>query len=306
MSAPAPGPAAAAPPSLARVALLLFGVVSCATAVIIVKLSHEHAMLLSAYRTLGAALLLAPLCLRECRREGVRLFSRSILLPTVLPGLFLGAHFVSWIIGARLTPAANSSLIVNMVPVVMPLLLFALFRELFTRAEAAGTLLAIAGLAVLGWSDFRLSRESFGGDAICLLSMAFLALYLALGRRSRGTRSIWVYVVPLYAVAGLSSLLLSLFFVNPFHAYPLREAGLIAALVLIPTVSGHSILNSSMRHMRGQTVALVNLSQVGFAALMAWPVLGESPATLFYPALGLIAAGAVVVIRSERSASSAP
>jgi drug/metabolite transporter (DMT)-like permease len=130
--------------------------------------------------------------------------------------------------------------------------------------------------------------------------MLFFAAYLALAQRSRTAQSIWVYVVPLYAVAGLSALLLALPIANPFHTYAPREIALIAGLVLIPTVGGHSSLNISMSRMRGQTVALVNLTQVGFAALLAVPILRETPAALFYPALALIVAGAAIVIYGEQ------
>jgi hypothetical protein len=54
-------------PTFQRVALLLLGTSCCATAVIFIKLSTEHALLLSAYRTLGAAAVLFPLFLRGCR-----------------------------------------------------------------------------------------------------------------------------------------------------------------------------------------------------------------------------------------------
>jgi drug/metabolite transporter (DMT)-like permease len=263
-----------------------------------IKLSHEHPFLLAAYRALVAAVVLTPLYVREARHAhpGV---TRAALRSSLLPGALLAVHFLSWIVGARLTPAANSSLVINMVPAVMPLLLLMYTRERMTGAEVIGTALSLSGLVVLGWSDFGISGESFRGDIICFASMLFFAWYLALARRNSGKGSIWLYLVPLYYVSGAVSLTASLAFVNPLKPYPLREVLLILGLGVVPTVIGHSVLNHSMQTMRGQTVALTNLSQVFFAGILAYPLLGEVPAPLFFPALALVVAGAAVVIRAE-------
>ena len=79
----------------------------------------------------------------------------------------LRLHFITWIAGARMTPAANSTLIVNIVPVVMPLLLWLFAREKLTPRETWATGIATVGLAVLFAADFRISREHFRGDTIC-------------------------------------------------------------------------------------------------------------------------------------------
>jgi drug/metabolite transporter (DMT)-like permease len=267
-----------------------------------IKLSHEHPFLLAAYRALVAAVILTPVYIRQVRhaQPGV---ARAALRSSLLPGALLAVHFLSWIVGARLTPAANSSLVINMVPVVMPLLLLMYTLERMTGAEVIGTVLSLSGLVVLGWSDFRISEESFRGDLICFASMLFFAWYLALARRNSGKGSIWLYLVPLYYVSGFMSLAASLAFVSPLKPYPLREVLLVLGLGVIPTVVGHSVLNRSMQTMRGQTVALTNLSQVFFAGILAYPLLGEFPAPLFFPALALIIAGTAVVIRAERGSA---
>jgi drug/metabolite transporter (DMT)-like permease len=289
-----------------RLLRLVGGTFCCATAVIMIKASSEPPALLAAWRTLLAALILSPVCVRDMRRERVRLSWRSIR-PALLPGVFLGVHFVTWIIGARMTPAAHSSLIVNMVPVVMPVLLYAYTREALTRAEIGGTLLAMAGLVLLGWSDLHVSAESFAGDLVCFGSMLFFAWYLALARRNRGARSLWLYIVPLYVVAGLTALGPALLYANPIKAYQPVELALIAGLAIVPTVFGHTILNRSMQVLRGQTVALTNQGQFVFAAFMAYFIFGETPSLPFYPAVAFILAGAVIVIRAEsRTRLSSP
>ncbi len=275
--------------------LLLVGVFACSTAVIMIKACSEDAVLLSAYRLLIAAIALTPVFWRDYRRHRDR-YGWPQLRASLLPGLLLGIHFISWIVAARMTTAANASLIVNLVPVVMPFLLIALVGERLTGGERIGTFVALIGLLLLSAADFQLSMTHFWGDMLCLGSMLFFATYLAFGRRNRKFPSMWLYVVPLYYFAGLFCLAIALFRVNPIKPYSLHNLLMIFGLGLIPTVVGHSILNQSLKNLRGQIVSIMNMGQFIFAGIMAYFLLDEMPAASFYPASLLLVAGGIVAV----------
>lgn len=280
----------------------MVGIIACSTAVIFIKLSNENSVLLSAYRLLVAAIALTPVYLRDLRRHEGR-YSMTDLRASIVPGIALGLHFISWIIGVRLTTATNASLIVNLTPIVMPFFMYFMIREKITTAEIAGTIVSLAGLALLSGADFNLSRDYFWGDVLCLVSMLVMTWYMALGRRNRQIASTWLYVVPLYYVAGIFCFLVSLFFVNPVKPYSLREILLILALGLIPTVAGHSILNYSLKYLRGQIVSILNMSQFIFAGIMAYAFLNEIPAWNFYVASVILVAGCILAIRGQETSS---
>ncbi len=265
-----------------------------------IKLSAVHPALLAAYRLLVAAVVLTPMFMRDFLRHR-SIYTKKHLWRIVLPGVLLGFHFITWNTGARMTLAANASLIINMMPVVMPFLLFVLVREKPTRYEWLGTALALVGVALLAGKDLHFSQESFFGDLVCAGSMLCLTSYLALARKNRDFPSIWLYLVPLYFVAFVVSFVVSLFFVSPLEVNSTREAGLIVALGLGPTIIGHSIFNYSMKHMRGQIVTLTNLCQFIFAGIMAYLVLNEVPSWMFYIAAGLVALGVFVTLRSYKN-----
>jgi drug/metabolite transporter (DMT)-like permease len=287
----------------ARVLLLLLGACACSTSVLFMKASQLDPILLACYRLVVATLVLLPLLLRDLRVHRER-FGIPELRRTLLPGLVLGLHFISWIIGARLTPAVNSTAIVNMVPVVTPFLLFAIAHESLNRSEWTGTFLTVLGILLLAGADLQFNRLYFRGDAICLLSMVLFALYLVMGRRNRDFPSLWLYLVPLYAVAATLCLAISLIRVGPLEqSYSLRELWLILGLGLVPTVLGHSILNDAMKHFRGQVVSTMNLSQAIFAGVLAFFFLGEVPDLVFYPACALMALGALLALRGESEPS---
>jgi len=283
-----------------RILILVFGVYCGSTAVIMIKAKPPtlDPVLLASLRLYVAAVALAPLAVRDLRRHPGR-FTRRHLLATLAPGLLLAGHFTSWIIGANMTQAVNASLIVNMVPLAMPLFLFLLLRERVTRGEALATAVAVAGVAVLAANDFDTRPEHFAGDLVCFGSMLLYAFYLAFGRRNRHFPTICLYLVPLYFVAGTFCLIAAAIRVNPFRAYSLREVLIILGLGLVPTVLGHGLVNYSMRHFRGQLVSVFNLGQFVFAGVMAYFIYTEVPRWALYVAAGLVVSGVILALRSH-------
>ncbi|MGC9469830.1 MAG: DMT family transporter [Anaerolineae bacterium] len=283
--------------------LLLLSVFTASTAVIMIKASTVHPVLLASLRLFVAALTLTPLFIRDIRRHRDAYTTRH-LWASVLPGLVLAIHLMSWAVGARMTPTANASLIVNLVPLAMPFFLRWLADEALTRNEIIATLVALSGVVILTASDLNLSPTYFVGDLVCFGSMLFYALYMTLGRRNRDFPSVWLYLVPLYLVGAIVSMAVAIFFVNPIQPYPTREVALILGLGIIPTVVGHSLLNYAMKHFRGQIVSIINMSQFIFAGLMGYLLFGEVPGIIFFIAAGLVALSAWLVVRRRLQVST--
>lgn len=278
-----------------RILLLIFGVFCCSTAVLLIKASQTSPVMLASLRLWVAAIALSPVFFLSVRKHRDR-FAWSSLRATIMPALMLSIHFISWIIGARMTPAVNSTLIVNFVPLVMPFLLFFSLRERLTRAEILATLVAMGGVALLCVSDFNISPEYFWGDVICFGSMLALAYYMLLARRNRDFPSLWLYVVPIYFLSAIMCLVAAPFLGAMHVEWSWREAVLVLALGIVPTVFGHSIINRSMQKLRGQVVSILNMGQFIFAGVMAWFVFGERPSTMLYVAAVMIVGGACLVV----------
>lgn len=295
----------------ASILLLLFGVFCCSTSVIFIKNASTDPVLLAAYRQILAAAFLAPLMYRALHQRGITL-TRAQLWRTLPPALLLGLHFITWIIGARYTPAANATLIVNMTPIAMPFFLYFLTREVVTRGEVTGTVLALLGVLLLGVADFNTSMTYFVGDVICFASMLCYTVYLVYGRRNRDFPSLYAYVVPVYFFGGVFCLLIALV-AMPFGwvrfemaSFTTAEVINVVGLALVPGVLGHSLLNQAMRHLRGQLVAIFNLSQFIFAAVLAYFLLAEIPVPAFYVAALLLVVGAAIVIKTHRDSQQPP
>lgn len=290
-----------------RYLFLIFGVFSCSTSVIFIKIGSTDPVVLSAYRLLIGGILLLPVAIAHLKRQK-DLQLPKLILRALPPAFFLAIHFISWIIGARMTPSANASLIVNMVPVVMPILLLLIVHEKINRPEAVGTVLAMSGVVFLGFADLNLSREHAIGDFVCFISMILYGLYLIFGRKNKDLPSVYVYVVPVYLVAGLICLVIAVVMqlaglnVIWFGDDSMAEWTSILGLALVPTVLGHSIINWALRVIRGQAVVIINLAQFIFAGIMGYILLSEIPQLSFYIASLLVVAGVlVVVLKAEKT-----
>ncbi|MEN1680972.1 MAG: DMT family transporter [Planctomycetota bacterium] len=282
-----------------QIFLLLVGVLALSTAVIFIKLCDTDPTLLTASRLVVAVIALLPIVWADWRKHRDRL-NWSHLRDAAVPGVLLALHFITWMIGARMTDVANSSLIVNTSPVVAPLLLWLVVGERVTRWELLATATAGVGLAILFVSDYRLSAESFRGDLICFGSMLLMALYLVLAKRFRHHPTVWLYVAPVYASAAVVSAAASPVLVRDW-SFSLREdLPYVLALGLIPTVIGHSLITNAMQRLRGQLVMIVNLLQFVFAGVMGLLILGEWPLASFYSAaVFVVAAGVMVALRRQ-------
>ena len=278
-----------------RLIILFFGVLCGSTAVIMIKAGDEHPILVASSRLLVAALVLLPFYLRDLRNfEGE--YGWKQISWTIAPAIALAAHFISWVIGARLTLVANASLLSNLTPVAMPFFVWFFFRERIRRQEVVGTIFTLIGVFVLTFSKVEFTSSHLVGDLVCFGSMLAFAAYLALGRKNGHRLSLWLYMVPVYALAGIICLVVASLFVNPIKVYTVKNLLLMVGLGLIPTVFGHTILNYSLKFFRGQIVSVCNLTQLIFSSWMGYLFFHESPSGNFYLAAGLILVGILLVL----------
>jgi drug/metabolite transporter (DMT)-like permease len=291
------------------IAILLLGQLVASTAVIAIKASTLNPVLLSSFRLLVAAVALVPVYLRDSRRAGrtPRDMAREAL-PSLVPGVLLALHFISWNYGARLTLAANATLIVNLMPVAMPFIVYAMSRKLIRAREAVGTVISMTGVLLLTGNKLGLGGPTVPGDLICFVAMIFFSVYMSLGARNNRQPSLWLYVVPLYWIAGIISLVVAIPLVavngiwqgNAAPAHLASEILIPVYLGLFPTIIGHTIFNRSMKNLPSQIVSVGMLSQFIFAGILAFFLFGEMPNLLFVPAAVLVVAGAVLVIKVVR------
>jgi len=280
---------------LRHYSFLLLGVFMCSTSVIWINASSTHPAVLSALRLVLASLILLPIFLRDLRRHAGA-FTLAHLRRTTLPAILFALHILSWSWGSRMTLAAQATLVATFAPAVMPFFLHWLVGEHINRREIIGTCIALCGVVLLTLRDALAPGGSIWGNLVCFGSMLLFAYYLALGRKNRDFPTIWLYIVPVYAQAAVICALCALPWWGSFEWDSSREWGIMLGLAVMPTLLGHTVLNASVRFLRGQVVSLCNLGQFLFAGLMAWALFSQVPPGSFYFGSGLVVAGAALVV----------
>ena len=286
---------------LRTILLLCFATACMSSSFYFVRESILGPAALAAYRLMLASLVTLPLFLMGMKKAGDR-FQMKMVLRSVLPGIFLGLHFITWNMGCRLTAASNATLLVNLVPVALPFALFFLAKERITRGELFGTMLAIVGMFVMAIGDYNLSREHLKGDAVCAGSMLVLAMYIAFVRRNAPTfPNIWLFTVPVWIVAGITCSIFA-FFWGEFDAkITSQDWYALAGLIIVPTILGHGTSILTLSLVRGQIMALFNLGQMIPASILAWFAYRELPHAAFFLAALFVVAGVVVALRSTKT-----
>lgn len=276
--------------------LLFFGEMMASASVIFIRISSINPILLASFRMLVAVLFLLPFYFRELKRDhpGVKPFSPGDLKTALLPGLLLGLHFITWIFGARLVPAANASLIVNLTPMVSPLILLFAVGERVNRWEILGSLIAVAGCYFLARGDLNLNQAYFFGDMVILGAMVTFAFYQVLAKKRM--TGLWRYVVPLYLIGGLSCLLAAIITGASFKGWTGGDWIAIFGLALLSTIGGHSIFNLAMRQIRGQIVSVFHTTQFIYAGIMGYFILNEMPSRSFLMVAPVILLGLLITI----------
>ncbi len=276
--------------------VLIIGIVCSALSFVFIRESVESSIMLSAWRVLLSALLLLPAYYLARKKHGDESIGK-VISRSLVPGIILSLHFIAWVAGARLTPAANATLIVNLIPLVMPFLMYFMYQEKLQKHELWATCLAMAGLLLLSINDVSISREHFKGDVLCFASMLLFAAYLSLARKKlNAVASLWLYLVPMYLVAGLCSFIIAAATGPVMPTLTAYNITMVIMLAAVSTVIGHSALNLAMQKMRGQTVTLVNLLQFVVAGLVGYKLYNEVPSTLFYVASAMMLGALLLVI----------
>src|SRR5512146_2461224 len=133
---------------------LVAAILAVSTASIFIRFAQTEApsLVIAALRLTFATLMLAPVALTRHREELKNLTHREITLG-IISGLFLTAHFATWISSLEYTTVASSAVFVATGPLWVALLSPMLLNEHLTRAAVIGLTLSLIGGTIVGLSD---------------------------------------------------------------------------------------------------------------------------------------------------------
>lgn len=278
-------------------AVLTIAVVAISFAAIFVRLADGPPLVVALYRMVIAAVVVLPITIRALRRTPIR--GKAAWL-TVAAGASLALHFATWITSLSFTSIAASVTLVATTPLWVALIAWLVMGIAPTLGVMIGVVLAVAGAAVIGFTDLVGGSRPLLGDALALIAAIGAASYFLIGRSvMRSGVSVAAYVGSAYGVAALVLLPLPMLFGLPYIDYPASMFLWVALLALVPQLIGHTGLNFAAKHMNPTLVATATLAEPIGSGLLAIVLFGDMPSSNTLVGALLLLLGLVLTIRAS-------
>lgn len=261
--------------------ILLLGLISFSMSAILVRFADEApGMAIAVWRTVFAALMLAPFALATIAPE-VRQFVRRDLWMILGAGVLLGLHFVTWIESLYHTSVASASVLVTVSPIFLAVFGYLFLRERLSAPVVAAIVMAVCGAALIGWGDASGSggggSNNILGNSLALVAAMLVSFYMLIGRVVRRKTSWLAYLFPLYAVVAITTLVLALVFETPLFGYDATFYGLCALMAIGPQIIGHGSLNYALRYLPAAILGVITLVEPVGASILAYLFFDEAP-----------------------------
>ncbi|HIQ29180.1 MAG TPA: DMT family transporter [Candidatus Caldiarchaeum subterraneum] len=270
---------------------MLFGTSS----IIIRFLPTLDAITIGFYRLIIAITMLIPiniLLLRETPRFLSENLPRLIML-----GLLIGFHFIFFISAVKYTTILNTTVLVNTTPVITLVLSWIFLREPTSTHRIIGLVLTLVGASSIALLETIYSPGNLIGDLFAFLAAVFWAVYLMLGKPIRERGNVLVMMPVIYSISAIL-LALSGFVVNssiPIPSY--KELIFLLALAFLPTVLGHTLHFSSLKHLSAFQTSTLALLEPVVATILAAVIFLEIPNAFFYIGAAVTMLGIYLVLR---------
>lgn len=251
---------------------LAISIVAVSFSAIFVKWSNAPSTVLSMYRMWFACVLMLPIV--WTKRAEFRKIGKREARMLVFSGLFLALHFALWFESLKLTTVASSTIILALQPLVSLLGGFLFFKERTTKASVFMMVIAMFGVALIGWGDFGLSAQAIHGDLLSFLCVIAVVGYLFIGQSVVRKLSHWIYSFSVFLSAAVFLTIYNVATAQELFAYPAREWGVFALLAIVPTLA-HIINNWLLNYVNATTISVSILGEPVGASLLAVWLLGE-------------------------------
>lgn len=252
------------------------------------------ALAIAFWRNALACGVLLPWAWWRCRAE-LRGLDRQEWRLGLVAGVFLAAHFATWVPSVSYTSVASATALVATQP-IWSASIARLQGAAVPRRAWFGIALAVAGAILLTGVDFSLSGRALLGDGLALAGGMFAAGYTAAGGEARRTLSTTTYTAICYSTAALLLLAACVIGRRSLVGYTALTWAQLGALTIGAQLLGHSLFNRVLRTTSATVVSLTILLEVPGAALLAAVFLDQRPPAAAIPAAGLLIAGIALVV----------
>lgn len=269
-------------------------------------------LVIAALRLTFATLLIAPVALARHLDE-IKRFTRTELLLGIFSGIFLAAHFATWITSLEYTSVASSVVFVGTGPMWVALLSPLLLKEHITKITVIGLMVAVIGGTVIALGDACawnnglvcpalgdiLQGRAMWGNLLALMGAWAVTGYLIIGRKLRTGISLVPYIFLVYGMGAIALIIIMFVSGNTPLGYTPTTYGWIFLLAAIPQLIGHSTYNWALKYLNATLVSVTVLGEPIGSATLAFFLLNETPSLMTLVGGVLILAGIFLSSRSK-------
>ena len=261
------------PPNLA----LLISIIAVSTASILIRWTEAPPLAIASYRMFLSVAMLMPFFIRNNGIEKLRKQGSRTIFNLFMVGVVLAIHFASWITSLGLTSVASSVIFVHIDPIFVAIISHFFLDDRITRKTLVGIVISFIGISVIAMGDAGAGASNLTGDILALIGGIMLGLYILGGRVYRKNLDLTTYVTPVYSVAAVSLVLMSLITGTQLTGFSYSTYGLFFLIALIPMIFGHTLYNWVLRYLSAPVVSLSLLGEPVGASILAFLLLGETP-----------------------------
>jgi drug/metabolite transporter (DMT)-like permease len=224
-----------------------------------------------------------------------------------LAGALLAVHFACFLWGLDHTSLPAAVSLVSLEPLGVVVCAWALLGVAPSRPEQIGVALATAGAVVVAQSAGQ-GEHRLVGDGVVLAAVVLYGLYLTVARALKDALPARSYAALVYSSAALVLALILAGAPSAFAApaWPLSAHGVtaIVALGLIPTVLGHTAVQTASRSLPPAIVALVSPGETLGGIAIGAAFMGTVPSGKELVGAAIILAGSASAILGSRKTRS--
>jgi drug/metabolite transporter (DMT)-like permease len=211
--------------------------------------------------------LMRPALLRVKRKD----------LPWLLAmgAISIGFFHVLWNTSVFLLGASDSTVIQCNAPIFVTLMAWIIFKEALTKRKMIAVTLSVVGTilisGILGMTAIQISKL---GLLASLSSAIFYGCFSLFGKKLTGRYSPWTILLYIFGFASLTLLPFQILNPSPFP-YEFPAVIYFIGLILIATISGFALYTTALGHLQASIASITATSEIVFAAVLAYFILGE-------------------------------
>ncbi len=190
-------------------------------------------------------------------------------------GLSMGGLHVTWNVSIMTNGVPVATVMQYNAPILVAVVGWLLWREPFTRRKVGAMVMAIIGTALIARiGAIGVQGLTLPGLLVGVGTAVSYGSFTLFGKKLAGSYSQWTIILYVFAFSSLALLPVQFGRALP---WPVTNTTLLAfaALVWLTTIAGYGLYTGSLRLLQASEAVIVSVTEVLFAAVLAFLLLGQ-------------------------------